>query len=778
MSEQKHLLPFLREKSAFDRRRVLTGLRLALAHGAILTLPFLGCSTNAEDSGESSEAALEKSRRHSGNILGFEDATLWKAAGGTVSSSDRRMQGEQSLRISGSGSAELTSKPFRLSEGKYGGVGIYIAAAATSAGDQPVDVTLSLEANSCGLNVVLGPQRLAGLADGFFQRLEFAFSADSSARLADLEKDIRDLRIKVALAPTQAAFDFLVDDISFLAAPPPPPVSGDSVENHVVTIRYPQSMGLLDIALLTSDRLELSKRSSVVTPQGGFAPVVNVGTSRLEVGQEARVGDVVSVSRVTLERKSTVTGNVTSASSVNRESGSVVTGSVNANAAVPLRELSWTVPFEVGKTDITVYPHRQRSAEPGAYDRLLVRPHGKLSLQAGTYYADSLEVYPEAKLALDTTRGPVVLYVRKSLRILGNSKLTGGGGDFLLVYLGNREVDIDGPFSGTVVAPHAGVDFKSGCSELSGAAFARSIELDPHTTFKFRPAFTVIGRGSPSACARLLADSNWRQTSTPISYQEALFRYCGKSDVGSCETALIARINADFFSAAQRVIQGTMTPSAHLAVVFDRERKKRLFHGNEALACEILNGDADGDFVATSRDRCPTTPELTATFDDGCTDPNLPPAPPLPDGGIGSIVFSGDPRCQNAISPTTPTPFGAWRFPSDPNVGKALWISKDSDPSGCPTWYQLEGQLTDGTTRSIAFTVADSQDLAWIHPPANTLQFNIRVGDGGGRGAWASYGVYTRQYRARAINAAGLRSPWSSWYQPGQETCAAGACAD
>jgi hypothetical protein len=581
----------------------------------------------------------------------------------------------------------------------------------------------------------------------------------------------------------------LVDDLGFQPHHhrPRPPPSDPAVENHTVKIRYPQSISLLDIALLAGDRLELSKRSSVVAPEHGFAPVVNVGSSRLEVGQEARVGQVVSVSRVLLEKKSRVDGNVTSAATVSREFGSVVTGTVTSGASVALRELSWEVPFQIGTTDVTVHPTSHRTVVPGAYDDVHVKPFGTLALQTGTYYADSLELYPGGRLTLDTTRGPVVIYVRKSLRILGQSSFKRGngrnggdnGGDLLIVYLGDREVAIDAPFSGTLVAPAATLEFKGGCSNLSGAAFAKSIELEPNTTFKFRPAFPVIGMPPADDCAKLLADSQWRQNNTPISYQEALLRYCGKSDVGSCENALIARVNTDFFTAAQRVLQGTMTPSAHLAVIADRERKMRLFHGNEALACEILHGDPDGDFVPISRDRCPATPELTATFDDGCTDPNLPPAPPLGDAGLGgSFVVSGDPRCRNAPAPKIPAPFGAWRFPSDPSVGKALWVSKDDDTSGCPTWYQLEGQLTDGSTQSIAFTQTESTDLSWIHPPSNTFQFNIRVSNGGGRGAWASYGVFTVQYRVRAMNAAGLRSAWSSWFQPGVENCAAGACTD
>ena len=62
----------------------------------------------------------------------------------------------------------------------------------------------------------------------------------------------------------------------------------------------------------------------------------------------------------------------------------------------------------------------------------------------------------------------------------------------------------------------------------------------------------------------------------------------------------------------------------------------------------------------------------------------------------GGIAIAVDPRCVRAPTPMVPAPLGAWRFPPDPTQGKAIWVSRDGDTSGCPIWYEVEVELTDG----------------------------------------------------------------------------------
>jgi hypothetical protein len=243
----------------------------------------------------------------------------------------------------------------------------------------------------------------------------------------------------------------------------------------------------------------------------------------------------------------------------------------------------------------------------------------------------------------------------------------------------------------------------------------------------------------------------------------------------------VARLNVDFFSAAAGLFRETLPPAQYLAFLQDRQRKLRAIRGDEALACAIVQHDGDGDFVPDPQDNCRNTPDLTPTLDNGCTDTRLPPAPTIDvlRPAFGGLAITGDPRCVHAPSPILPAPLGAWRFPPDPAQGKALWVSRDIDTSGCPIWYEVEVELTDGHgIRHVIFNPREDTTLPWISRPAGAVQFHLTTADPGNRGAWASYTVYTQQYRVRAINGAGRRSSWSDWFRPGTEDCLAGLCPD
>ena len=265
-------------------------------------------------------------------------------------------------------------------------------------------------------------------------------------------------------------------------------------------------------------------------------------------------------------------------------------------------------------------------------------------------------------------------------------------------------------------------------------------------------------------------------------YQRDILKRCSTPELTDCEASVQAKVNFDYLTAAARVISETMTTSQHLAFLQDRERKLRRLRGDQPANCRIGTGDRDGDLIPDPIDRCPNSPELTPTTDDGCPDPTPPPIGPDIADVKKILIHVGvpaDPRCVGASSPGVPEPLGAWRFPSDPSVGKALWITKSEDSTGCPTWYQLEAHLTGiPGTRVATFRSEADVDLPWIVKPQGAVQFNPRTTDGGARGLWASYSLFTESYRVRAVRGNGRRSAWSNWFVPGQEGCLAGACRD
>lgn len=736
-------------------------------------------------------------------IFGFESASQWTPAGGTVATNTRRMQGSTSLRLQGGAHVEVRSAASCSAGATYDLLAFYVAATSTTSVNSTINVSVQLDSVSRGLTAaVVGVKPVVIPAEGQFTRVELLLPADVQTKLAPA---FSDLRIRLVFdAPGASAQDYLIDDLSFRTAVAPPVAGTGTPRSLAFSLNFPVGTDLFQLGLLGQQGLTISDGARIQMVGGGFATSASVGTLATEVGVETQTGTVFSVPQVSLRDRAVVNGDVVTSANVSCgtstisnnkitcSNGARVTGLARPSVPLtPLQNLSWRVDYLAGTTDVSLEPDTQRTLAPDAYTNLNVKGRAKLTLGTGTYFFDSVTLESQSQLVLVNDFGPVVIYVRDIVIWRTSLSTLGRTGDFLLVVHGTNGFAIETTFDGALVAPNAAVRLGVGNTPSSGSVFGRQVLIDPRVVFSSRPALPLVGavgsgsgsasgEGAKGTCAKALVESALGASMTPRELQEALLRYCGGSDLGPCETALMAQLNLDYFAAARQLVLGTMTPSKHLAFMLDRERKTAQIHGNESLACQIVNGDPDGDFVPNPRDQCTTTPALTATLHNGCPDPASPNAPPIADilAGMPSVALATDPRCANAPSPVLPSPFGAWRYPSDPSVGKAVWLTREPDTSGCPKWYFVEAKLTDGTIQTVGFAPSEDTNLPWIQRASNIVQFNIRPSDGGARGAWARYSVFTDRYRVRVVNAAGRTSAWSNWFRPGQEGCAAGACSD
>jgi len=742
-------------------------------------------------------------------IFGFESAVQWTPAGATVSTNSRRIQGSTSLAVQGSTHIELKSAATCSGGTKYDSLGFYLAASSTSAAESKAKVSVRFDSVSKGLTAaVLGTVPIAVPADGHFARVELKWPSNIATALATAYSDLKVTLVFDTGAGTQS---YLVDDLSFHVAPTAPVNTTGTVVSRTIDLNYPSTADIFQLSLLGQTSLAISDGAKVQAAAGGFATGASVGITQTLVGVEAQTGTLVSVPKVALSDRAIVNGNVVTGSTlacgtttivggkVTCSNGAKVTGTGQTGASLtPTKTLSWKIDFKQGTTPIVLDRNVQRSVAPGAYSTVQVQDGAKLTLSTGTYHFQSLTLEQNSNLSLINDQGPVVIYVRDTIAYRTKLEFLGRKGDFVLAMLGTTPFAIETPFDGILISPKADVRFGVGSTPHAGVAFGKALSLDPRVVFTGRNALPLIGviygpgvatdpsGGSTTpipdkgSCVNALTSSATALSLSPRDLQEALLRYCGGTDTGPCETALLAQINLDYFTAATQAIRKEMPLSKHAAFMMDRERKTRLIHANETLSCQILAGDGDGDFVPPPYDVCPNTPPLTATLDNGCTDPITPKAPPIDEvlAGMPKVAIGTDPRCVGAPSPSIASPFGAWRFPSDPSVGKAIWLTKDPDTSSCPKWYFIEVLLTDGTMQTVAFAPSEDVTLPWIKRASNILQFNVHTSDPKGRGAWANYGVYTQRYRVLVVNAAGRKSPWSNWFKPGQEGCAAGACSD
>jgi len=549
-----------------------------------------------------------------------------------------------------------------------------------------------------------------------------------------------------------------------------------------VSIQTPKSVLPTSVTLGATGSMVIGAGAIITRPGSALSVVTNTGSGGIDAEPTARLGDVWSTSTVTLRDRVHVLGRIR-APAVIPGSNDLIDGGIDTAAVLtPKVVTTWSVTYPAATApDVIVNVNSTGSAAPGRYGTLRVFGGGKLSLSTGTYFVDNLDLESTSKVILNQDAGPVLIYVRLSTILRGVvSTTTNSPPDLLLGWLGTADLFVEAAFSGAIVAPSAKVVLRSVTGGQSGAFFGKDVAVDAGATVTFRPPNVIITAQQPSrnvCVSEVLPNDTLSGAARDVQYQRDLLRFCTGTDLPSCELTLRARLNVDFFAAAAALFSNRMSSGTYAQLVQDRDKLIRTFHTNGTLACQVVAGDGDGDYVPNGSDSCPTTPPLTPVLANGCTNTAIPTGPPITEvqSILKQIGVTVDPRCAGAPIPSIPAPIGAWRFPSDPSVGKAVWISRDTTQSTCPLFYQVEVVLTDGMgVRAVAFRDTDDVVLPWITRPAGAVQFNIHTTDAGNKGAWASYAVHTRSYRARAINSAGKRSDWSEYFSAGNEDCVVG----
>jgi Cys-rich repeat protein len=137
---------------------------------------------------------------------------------------------------------------------------------------------------------------------------------------------------------------------------------------------------------------------------------------------------------------------------------------------------------------VILAPDQSKTLAPGAYGNLTINSRSTVSLKSGTYYFTSFSTEPQAKINLDETAGPVIIYVTGSLTAKGDWVPSGGTGTNLLIaVLGTGIADFQTAIVGTVVAPNGTVNLERPSNNAShkGAVFAKNIEVFSDTKLLF-----------------------------------------------------------------------------------------------------------------------------------------------------------------------------------------------------------------------------------------------------------------------------------------------------
>lgn len=520
--------------------------------------------------------------------------------------------------------------------------------------------------------------------------------------------------------------------------------------------------------------------------------VANAGTDAAVLATGARTGDVWSVGEVRLAPTSRVDGTVRTAGvAISRASDAIVTGeTLTEQSLSPLSRKAWLVSPPSFFSPVAPNPGANQTATlaPGAYQSVIVRAGATLLLKTGTYYAKSFTMASGSKVRLDQSAGPVYLYVLSALSFAGTVTATDGGRPKLLVgYLGAASVTVQSPFRGTLVAPAAEVTLAKTATAHEGAFLAARLATEAGARISLVPSLvpTVAFSGRNECMQRVSPDACLPEPQRQEQLERDVFLYCDAAGAPRCEARMLAVVNADRRAAAQRYMAEAFDTPDYLALVRDRSRKAhRMLLTPSAMAAYCI-GDADGDLIPDSIDRCPGTPPLTPTDDVGCPGQPKPPAPPrvIVDMILSKMGIVRNPRCDNAPAPTIPSPqkFLAFECFSD-----HIYLTKvDNQPPGCDVWYELsvylpqealvtrEGQPPgSGAPGSVYLAYADVESQASPHvagdppvdlsaPPGQIL-FVESAGASRDRAKLSTSVWPTVVISARATNGSGKQSPWSA----------------
>jgi hypothetical protein len=246
-------------------------------------------------------------------------------------------------------------------------------------------------------------------------------------------------------------------------------------------------------AIEASDAIAIDDRAQVKVQGSGFAELGNGGHGTVNVGVQSQTGTILAEGDVFLRDRSIVNGSVLAAGAITTQNQVTVTGSATQHTTVALppgRDLSGVAFPPVTSGDVDLEPNVSRTLGPGAYGSVAVKTSATLTLTAGTYFFNALDLEPGAKLNLNQSAGAIRLYVKNSIIDRGAIATTAGtASGFVLGYAGTSTFFVQSPFpAGTVIAPNASVVVTSlGPTAFAGQLSAKDIEVQPDAVFTCTP---------------------------------------------------------------------------------------------------------------------------------------------------------------------------------------------------------------------------------------------------------------------------------------------------
>lgn len=242
--------------------------------------------------------------------------------------------------------------------------------------------------------------------------------------------------------------------------------------------------GLESVAVFATNNLVV-RDQAVVTGDEGSTILSN---GYLEIGSLARVDDVWSAGNPWIRSQATLEGDLVASGNANLQTPVNIEGALIESGYVPEHDIDWALAFPSAQPGLMLEPQDPPVAlSPGSFGNVTLKSNAQLYLESGVYYFQKLWLEPGAKILLDDSEGPVVIYVSNTLLSRGNILALDGEPNVLIAYFGNQDVYLESDLTASVIAPSAKVVLGSGGPrQFFGAFFAREVEIRSGVTVHYQ----------------------------------------------------------------------------------------------------------------------------------------------------------------------------------------------------------------------------------------------------------------------------------------------------
>lgn len=237
--------------------------------------------------------------------------------------------------------------------------------------------------------------------------------------------------------------------------------------------------------------LKLNDRVQVKTLNcADWAKVGNAGFVETNIGVTTDVGSILSRAHVVVRDRGRVHGFIRTSDTLETQNLTEIDGPIEEHASVILPELGFEVDWP-SSTIGTIEPGvgQTQTAAPGYYNKLHAYTNAKVFLSSGVYFLNEFFLEPDAELRLNTSGGPIVIWVKNAFTYRGKIFDSGGGFPRLFIgYLGTSLAAVERIFRGTLAAPNAKINIATILGDhYEGTFHGKDVEVFPDSVICHRP---------------------------------------------------------------------------------------------------------------------------------------------------------------------------------------------------------------------------------------------------------------------------------------------------